>query len=304
MRHAQLLGAQEPLMWRLVPVLVREMGQAYPELVRAQALIEETLKLEETRFRRTLVRGLAILDDETKSLKTGDKLKGETAFTLYDTYGFPLDLTQDALKSRGIAVDTAGFERAMELQREKARAAWAGSGEAATETVWFGVREKSGATEFLGYETEDAEGVVRALVKNGAEVNSLEKGEEGAIVLNQTPFYAESGGQVGDTGILEADGVRFRVTDTQKKAGDLFAHFGKVEAGRIGPGQALASRSPVCGPPQPFGNASAARSAAPGARRSRRAEGFVGCARPSAIRFLASETDDSRRSRAGRRYRQ
>ncbi len=239
MRHAQLLGAKDPLMWRLVPTLVREMGQAYPELIRAQALIEETLKLEETRFRTTLTRGLAILDDETKSLKHGDKLKGETAFALYDTYGFPLDLTQDALKPRGIAVDTAAFERAMQQQREKARAAWAGSGEAATETVWFGLKEKTGATEFLGYETENAEGVVKAVVKGGSEVKSLKTGEEGAVVLNQTPFYGESGGQVGDTGMLEADGVLFRVTDTQKKAGELLVHLGKVEKGTLEPGKAL-----------------------------------------------------------------
>jgi alanyl-tRNA synthetase len=239
MRHAQLLGAKDPLMWRLVPTLVREMGQAYPELIRAQALIEETLKLEETRFRTTLTRGLAILDDETKSLKHGDKLKGETAFALYDTYGFPLDLTQDALKPRGIAVDTAAFERAMQQQREKARAAWAGSGEAATETVWFGLKEKTGATEFLGYETENAEGVVKAVVKGGSEVKSLKTGEEGAVVLNQTPFYGESGGQVGDTGMLEADGVLFRVTDTQKKVGELLVHLGKVEKGTLEPGKAL-----------------------------------------------------------------
>jgi alanyl-tRNA synthetase len=240
MRHAQLLGAKDPLMYRLVPVLLREMGQAYSELVRAEALITETLKLEETRFRTTLVRGLSILDDETKSLKSGDKLKGETAFTLYDTYGFPLDLTQDALKPRGISVDTAAFQRSMEQQREKARAAWSGSGEAATETLWFGVKEKVGATEFLGYETESAEGVVQALAKAGVEAAALKEGEEGAVVLNQTPFYGESGGQVGDTGVLEADGVRFRVTDTQKKAGDLFVHFGKVEKGSLAPGQALA----------------------------------------------------------------
>jgi len=240
MRHAQLLGARDPLMYRLVPVLVREMGQAYPELVRAESLISETLKLEETRFRTTLTRGLAILDEETKSLNRGDRLKGETAFTLYDTYGFPLDLTQDALKPRGIAVDIAAFDTAMERQRKKARAAWSGSGEAATETVWFALKEKVGATEFLGYETETAEGVVKALVKAGSEAQSLQAGDEGAVILNQTPFYGESGGQVGDTGVLEADGVRFRVTDTQKKAGDLLVHFGKVEAGKIEAGQALA----------------------------------------------------------------
>jgi alanyl-tRNA synthetase len=239
MRHAQLLGAREPLMWRLVPTLTREMGQAYPELTRAEPLIAETLKLEETRFRRTLERGLAILDEESQGLKRGDQLKGETAFTLYDTYGFPLDLTQDALKPRGIAVDTEGFNAAMERQREKARASWAGSGDAATEAVWFGLRESAGATEFLGYETETAEGVIAALVKDGKEVKALRAGESGAVVLNQTPFYAESGGQVGDTGIMRADGVRFRVTDTQKKAGDVFVHAGVVEEGTLAPGAAL-----------------------------------------------------------------
>jgi alanyl-tRNA synthetase len=239
MRHAELLGAREPLMWRLVPTLVREMGQAYPELQRAEALIAETLKLEETRFRKTLERGLAILDEETRSLKSGDRLKGETAFTLYDTYGFPLDLTQDALRPRGIAVDTEGFNAAMERQRATARASWVGSGEAATETVWFGLREKAGATEFLGYETESAEGVVAALVKDGKEVATLSKGETGAVILNQTPFYAESGGQIGDTGTMSADGVRFRVTDTQKKAGDVFVHSGRVEEGTLKAGVAL-----------------------------------------------------------------
>jgi alanyl-tRNA synthetase len=240
MRHAQLLGAREPLMWRLVPVLVREMGQAYPELVRAETLVCETLKLEETRFRRTLERGLAMLDEAAKPLKRGDRLAGEVAFTLYDTYGFPLDLTQDALRPRGVAVDTAAFEAAMERQREKARASWAGSGEAATESIWFGLREKLGATEFLGYESESAEGVVAALVKGGAEVKELRAGDEGAVVLNQTPFYGEAGGQVGDTGLLSAEGVRFRVSDTQRKAGDLLVHLGKVEAGSLKPGIALA----------------------------------------------------------------
>src|SRR5438270_5126680 len=209
MRHAELLGAKEPLMWRLVPVLVREMGQAYPELIRAEALITETLRLEETRFRKTLERGLAILDAETKGLSAGDKLKGETAFTLYDTFGFPLDLTQDALRPRGIGVDLAAFNAAMEHQRDTARASWTGSGEAATETVWFGVREKYGATEFLGYETERAEGVVATLLRDGKEVAVLAPGETGSVVLNQTPFYGESGGQVGDIGMMTADGVRF-----------------------------------------------------------------------------------------------
>jgi alanyl-tRNA synthetase len=243
MRHAQLLGAKSPLMWRLVPTLVREMGQAYPELARAQPLISETLKLEESRFGKTLERGLAILDDESRNLKRGDMLKGETAFTLYDTYGFPLDLTQDALKPRGISVDTERFDIAMQRQREKARAAWAGSGDAETEAVWFAVREKVGATEFLGYETERAEGAIKALVKNHQEVLELKKGESGAVILNQTPFYAESGGQVGDTGTMrrEVDSARIlaRVVETKKMAGDLFVHFVTVEDDALKLGDAL-----------------------------------------------------------------
>jgi alanyl-tRNA synthetase len=240
MRHAELLGVKEPLMWQLVPILVREMGQAYPELVRAQPLVTETLKLEEIRFRRTLERGLALLEDASKSLKTGAMFDGETAFTLYDTYGFPLDLTQDALRPRGISVDVASFTDAMERQRAKARASWAGSGEAAAGAVWFGLREELGATEFLGYETESAEGVVAAVLHDGKEVGALKKGESGVVVLNQTPFYGESGGQVGDTGVMSADGIRFKVTDTQKYAGDLYAHIGTVEEGTIKPGAALA----------------------------------------------------------------
>jgi alanyl-tRNA synthetase len=239
MRHAQLLGAKDPLMYRLVWALVREMGQAYPELVRAESLIEETLRLEETRFRKTLERGLTILDEKSSSLKKGDMFDGDTAFTLYDTYGFPLDLTQDALRNRGISVDIASFTDAMDRQRAKARAAWAGSGDTASETIWFPLREKLGATEFLGYETESAEGVVAALVKDGKEVESLKLGESGAIILNQTPFYAESGGQVGDTGLMTGEGLRFRVTDTQKKAGDLFVHQGTVEQGTLKPGTAM-----------------------------------------------------------------
>ena len=239
MRHAELLGAKEPLMWRLVPALTREMGQAYPELIRAEALITETLKLEETRFRRTLERGLAILDEKSKGLKKGAMFDGDTAFTLYDTYGFPLDLTQDALRSRGISVDLASFTDAMERQRAKARASWAGSGEAAQETVWLALRDKIGATEFLGYETESAEGIVAALVKDGKEVPELKKGESGTVVMNQTPFYGESGGQVGDTGEMRREGVRLIVSDTQKKAGDLFVHVVKVERGSIKVGDPL-----------------------------------------------------------------
>jgi len=239
MRHAELLGAKEPLMWKLEPVLTREMGQAYPELLRAEALITETLKLEETRFRRTLERGLAILDEKSKDLKKGAMFDGETAFTLYDTYGFPLDLTQDALRSRGISVDIASFTDAMDRQREKARASWAGSGEAAQETVWVALREKIGATEFLGYETESAEGVVVALLKDGREVSELKKDETGAVVVNQTPFYGESGGQVGDTGEIRREGVCATVSDTQKKAGDVFAHMVTVAQGSIKVGDPL-----------------------------------------------------------------
>src|ERR1700710_2190465 len=239
MRHAQLLGARDPLMHRLVWALVREMGQAYPDLVRAETLIEETLRLEETRFRKTLERGLSILDEKSSSLKKGDMFDGDTAFTLYDTYGFPLDLTQDALKSRGISVDQASFTDAMDRQRAKARESWKGSGDIASENIWFPLREKLGATEFLGYDTEIAEGVVTALVKDGKDADSIATGESGAIVLNQTPFYAESGGQVGDTGLMTGEGVKFRVTDTQKKAGDLFVHVGQVEQGTLKPGTAL-----------------------------------------------------------------
>ncbi|MGD0641437.1 MAG: alanine--tRNA ligase [Roseiarcus sp.] len=239
MRHAQLIGAREPLMWRLVPALTREMGPAYPELLRAEALITETLKLEETRFRTTLARGLAILEEETSDLEAGAKLAGEVAFKLYDTYGFPLDLTQDALRARGMGVDTDGFASAMERQRAEARKAWAGSGEAATETVWFALRERLGATEFLGYETESAEGVAAALIRDGDEVASLGVGEKGWLILNQTPFYGESGGQVGDVGVIAAAGFRARVLDTKKKLGDLFVHEVEVEEGTLQVGMAL-----------------------------------------------------------------
>ena len=239
MRHAQILGARDPLMWRLVPALTREMGQAYPELVRAEALISETLKLEETRFRSTLARGLAILEDETRSLGDGGVLNGETAFRLYDTYGFPLDLTQDALRARGLSVDTEGFNAAMERQRAEARRAWSGSGEAATETIWYGVRERVGATEFLGYETETAEGVIRAIVKDGVEVETLNPGERGSLILNQTPFYGESGGQVGDVGEITAPGFRAEVTDTRKKLGDLVVHDVVITEGAARPGVAV-----------------------------------------------------------------
>lgn len=233
MRHAQLLGAKEPLLHKLVPVLTREMGRAYPELVRAEALITETLKLEESRFRTTLARGLSILDQESQGLGSGDKLRGDVAFTLYDTYGFPLDLTQDALRARGVGVDVEGFDAAMQQQKAKARAAWAGTGEAATEKLWFPLRERIGATEFLGYDTESAEGVVTALVRDNAEVEVLKAGESGLVVLNQTPFYGESGGQVGDTGTISGPGFSAEVSDVQKKLGEVFAHAVKVTSGEI-----------------------------------------------------------------------
>jgi alanyl-tRNA synthetase len=233
MRHAHLLGAREPLVWKLVPALIREMGRAYPELGRAEALITETLRLEETRFRKTLERGLGLLETATADLSEGGELDGETAFKLYDTYGFPLDLTQDALRARGIAVDTDGFSAAMERQKAEARAAWSGSGEAATDTVWFAVKDRCGATDFLGYETEKAEGVVLAIVSDGKEAETLGEGETGLVVLNQTPFYGESGGQVGDTGLMKGEGVTLEVTDTQKKADGLFVHEVKVVSGTL-----------------------------------------------------------------------
>ena len=234
MRHAHILGAKDPLMYRLVPALIEQMGRAYHELERGQSLIEETLKLEETRFRETLERGLKLLDDATKTLKRGDTLPGEVAFKLYDTYGFPYDLTEDALKARGLGVDAEGFAAAMERQRAEARKSWAGSGEAATDALWFELKEELGATEFLGYETESASAEIVALIKDGARVNELKQGERGIVLVNQTPFYAESGGQVGDRGTLAgAKGAKFAVGDTQKKLHGLFLHDGVVEQGAL-----------------------------------------------------------------------
>ncbi len=231
MRHAQLIGCEEPLMWRLVPALTRQMGQAFPELVRAQALITETLKLEEGRFKRTLDRGLRLLDEASADLGEGDELPGATAFKLYDTYGFPLDLTQDALRPKGIGVDTDGFNAAMERQRIKARAAWAGSGDLATDDVWFDLLDELGATELLGYETEEAEGKVMAIVKNGSRPTEAPAGEEVFVLFNQTPFYAESGGQVGDRGEIRTENAAASVLDTQKKMGKLHVHRVKIEKG-------------------------------------------------------------------------
>ncbi|MEZ2127358.1 MULTISPECIES: alanine--tRNA ligase [unclassified Sinorhizobium] len=237
MRHAELLGAREPLIWKLLRTLVQQMGHAYPELARAEALISETLKLEETRFRKTLERGLSLLSDATTTLGKGDMLDGETAFKLYDTYGFPLDLTQDALRARGIGVDISGFTDAMERQKAEARSHWAGSGEKATETVWFELKEKLGASEFLGYDTEAAEGVIQAIVKNGAVVDSASAGDSVQVVVNQTPFYGESGGQMGDTGVIAGESGKLQVSDTQKKGEGLFVHIATVSEGGIKTGE-------------------------------------------------------------------
>jgi alanyl-tRNA synthetase len=227
-------------MWKLVPTLVHEMGAAYPELQRTQDLITETLRLEETRFRKTLERGLRILDEESAGLKTGDVFAGDTAFKLYDTYGFPLDLTQDALRPRGVVVDTDAFSRAMEVQKTEARRAWKGTGDAKADAIWFEIRDAAGATEFLGYETEKAEGVITAIVADGKPMKSLKAGDKAAIVTNQTTFYAESGGQTGDHGIIRsAGGGVFRVTATEKRLGDLIIHAGQVESGTLSLGEAV-----------------------------------------------------------------
>ena len=229
MRHVHKLGVKEPMIWRLVPALNAVMGQAFPELGRAEALVAETLKLEEGRFAQTLDRGLKLLDDATGKLGEAEPLAGEVAFKLYDTFGFPLDLTQDILRGQGRNVEQAGFDAAMARQRETARAAWAGSGEAATETLWFELRETLGATEFLGYDTETAEGQVLAIIRDGAAVEAAAAGEEIQVIANQTPFYGESGGQLGDSGVmLSAGGAEFLVTDTQKKLGDLIVHYGEL----------------------------------------------------------------------------
>ncbi len=230
MRHAHMMGCQDPLMWKLVPTLVTQMGAAFPELVRGEALISETLKLEETRFKTTLENGLKLLDEATRDMADTGELNGETAFKLYDTYGFPLDLTQDALRGRGMTVDVAGFNVAMERQRAEARKAWAGSGDAADEAVWFDVRDAVGATDFLGYETETAEGQVTALVVDGKQVEKAQPGDKVAVLVNQTPFYGESGGQMGDTGeILYDDGAVLKITETRKLLGALHVHYGVMD---------------------------------------------------------------------------
>jgi alanyl-tRNA synthetase len=234
MRHAHQLGAHDPLMHRLVPSLVQEMGAAYPELGQARSLIEETLKNEEVRFRQTLDRGLKLLDDEVSQLGEGENLPGEAAFKLYDTYGFPLDLTQDALREQGRGVNTEGFDSAMAAQKAKARAAWSGTGEAADASIWFDLAETKGLTDFLGYDTLTAEGQIQALIVEGAQVGTAKGSVQ--IVLNQTPFYAESGGQVGDAGTIKTETGMAQITDTKKVAG-VFIHIAQVTMGEINIGQ-------------------------------------------------------------------
>jgi len=246
MRHAHILGCREPLMWRLVPALVRQMGASYPELGRAQALITETLKLEETGFKQMLERGLRLLDEEEGRLGAAQDFPGDVAFKLYDTFGFPLDLTEDVLRGRGRKVAIEAFNTAMERQRQDARRNWAGSGESADEQIWFELREKLGATEFLGYDADVAEGVVTAIIAGGKPVDAIEAGAEAAILVNQTPFYAESGGQAGDTGVMfSAGGAEFAVSETAKKAGDVFVHQGKLTHGALKTGDAVELRIDV-----------------------------------------------------------
>lgn len=241
MRHAHMLGAQDPLIYRLVPALVSKMGGHFGELKRAEALITETLKLEETQFKKTLDRGLRLLEDETDKLGDGQALNGDVAFTLYDTYGFPLDLTQDILRGQGRVVDIAGFDSAMAEQKAKARAAWSGSGEQATDAVWFDLKDKIGATDFLGYETEKAEGVITAIVKDGQPVDAIIEGDEAIILTNQTPFYGESGGQAGDHGVISGSetSARFEVGNTLKKMEDMHLHVGKATKGGFKVGDIL-----------------------------------------------------------------
>ena len=232
MRHVYMLGVKEPMIYKLLPVLQKEMGEAYPELYRFDKLITETIKAEETRFGKTLDKGMRLLDDETSQLTKGDTLNGETAFKLYDTYGFPLDLTQDALKGKGIEVDVAGFDAAMAKQKEEARKNWAGSGDAGTEKIWFEVKEKIGGTEFLGYKTTKSDGIVKALVQDGKEVDSVKSGEF-YLVANQTPFYGECGGQVGDTGIICGKSFKAEVYDTKRKLDTVFVHCCRMIEGEV-----------------------------------------------------------------------
>ena len=243
MRHAHIIGCKEPLLWRLVPALVRQMGAAYPELVRAEPLVTETLKLEESSFKDMLARGLRLLEEEEAKLGPDAPFSGDVAFKLYDTFGFPLDLTEDVLRARGRKVAVDAFDAAMERQRADARRNWVGSGEAATETLWFELRDRLGATEFLGYDTHVAEGKITAIIVDGKEVQEAPSGTQAAILVNQTPFYAESGGQMGDTGAMfSAAGGEFAVRDAQKKVGELSVHLGNVTHGTLHLGDAVELR--------------------------------------------------------------
>ncbi len=238
MRHAYMLGVKEPMIYKLLPSLQREMGEAYPELYRAEALIKETIKTEETRFLRTLDKGLRLLDDASADLGAGDTLSGETAFKLYDTYGFPLDLTQDALRAKNISVDTKGFDAAMARQKAEARKNWAGSGDTGTENIWFEVQDKVGSTEFLGYNTLKTDAQITALVKDGQMLNTITSGEF-YLVANQTPFYAEMGGQVGDTGMIYGPDTTIEVTDTKHKLDGISVHCCKLIKGTVKVGDTL-----------------------------------------------------------------
>ena len=305
MRHAHLLGAREPLMWRLVPALVAEMGAAYPELVRAQPLIEATLQQEETRFRQTLVTGLKLLDEATAELQEGGTLQGKTAFKLYDTYGFPYDLTEDALRARGLEVDRAGFDAAMAEQKAKARAAWKGSGSKANEEVWFDLVEEYGATEFTGYSGNEGEGVVLAIVKDGERADNAELGQTVDILLNQTPFYGESGGQVGDSGNLKTlKGFEGKVEDTSKPLGKLHVLRTKVVAGELSVGDTVHQKVDSERRDRVRANHSATHLLHAALRRyprhARHAEGEPRRAGLFPLRFLASEGADSRGDRRRR----
>ncbi|AQS88331.1 alanyl-tRNA synthetase [Neoasaia chiangmaiensis NBRC 101099] len=239
MRHLQRLGAHEPVFYKLLPALIRQMGGAYPELVQHQALIAETMRGEEERFTALLERGMSLLNDETSRLGASEALPGDVAFKLYDTFGFPLDLTQDALREQGRTVDVSGFDAAMTEQRQRARAAWVGSGDTATETVWFDARDKFGPSEFLGYVSERSDAEVRMIARGNEILDHADAGQDVAVLLNQTPFYGESGGQVGDHGTLIAPGLRVEITDTQKRNGDMLVHYGRVVEGTLKPGMAV-----------------------------------------------------------------
>ena len=232
MRHAYMLGVKDPMIYKLLPTLQKEMGEAYPELYTRENLIKETIKIEEERFGRTLDKGLKLLDEEIAHLGRGDKLSGETAFKLYDTYGFPLDLTQDALKNKNIEVDTAGFDACMARQKEEARKNWAGSGDTAVEKVWYSVEDKVNPTEFLGYNVTKSDGEVVALIQNNKEVNEVTSGKF-ELVANQTPFYGECGGQVGDTGLIVSKNFTARVVDTKRKLDKIFVHVCELEKGSV-----------------------------------------------------------------------